>query len=141
MNQISRHISYLLLTSRKVSIPGLGTLSASYIPAQFNCDEGIFYPSRMSVRFSTKEHGGHLLEKSLSRRLKITEPEAVRMIENYVASAYRNLQHKGYCRFEGIGYLMCDNEGNLFIKDTFWKFRKFRALSPMNIGEMNLPAI
>lgn len=133
MNPVSRHIAYLLLTCRKVRVPGLGTFSASYEKASFDSEYRIFYPSRIKIEFCSKEsHNSKLLLDSLVRKLNIEELEANSLIKDFVKEVKLKLQNNNYCKLEDIGYLI-DNKGNLILKDTFWKRNKFRALSSIAI--------
>ena len=129
MNQVSRHISYLLLTCRKVSIQGLGTFSACYESAFFDPDDGIFYPSRIKINYEPqKEDNSYILLSSLKRKLKIKETEAEGLIDKFVDDIRKKIEKNHYCRLEGIGYLI-DQKGSLTLKDTFWKKTKFSSLS------------
>ena len=135
MNQISKHIAYLILTCREVSVPGLGTFSASYERASFDADDGIFYPSKIRIKFSNEQRDENsLLEYSLERRLNIREREAMNLIKNYVEKVQSKISMHKYCRLDGIGYLMQDSYGNISLKDTFWKKQNYPSFTSIRLG-------
>lgn len=122
MNTISRHISYLLLTCRKVTVPGLGTFSTSYERAIFNLREGRFYPSRIRVCYSeTEKEDKSLLQKSLERKLQLKENDIENIITEYVEKVKNRISKNNYCRLDGIGYLFLDQNLHYSFKDTFCK--------------------
>ena len=134
MNLISQHISYLLLTCRKVSVPGLGTFSAYYEHAAFDPIEHIFYPSHIRISFSAKENNDrYLLEHSLKRKLKVSEKESGQHIKNFVSRIKYTLSRNSYCRIEGIGYLIKNSKGEILLKDTFWKSHKSPTTKALQI--------
>ena len=130
MNTISQHIAYLLLSCRKVEVPGLGTFNAFYERASFDADDEVFYPSRLRILFNTEQNSGvNLLESSLERQLNLKGDDAGNLISEYVDKIKSKIERNHYCRLEGIGYLMSDKLGNLSFKDTFWKRYNHSALS------------
>ena len=138
MNQVSLHISYLLLTCRKVTVPGFGAFSACYEPASFDAEDGIFYPSRIRIIFDTvKKEESFVLLNSLKRKLQINEREAEEMINNFVVDVRKKLSKTHYCRLEGIGYLI-DNKGSYMLKDTFWKRNKYPSLSTLQYNSAQI---
>ena len=134
MNQISKHIAYLILTCREVAVPGLGTFRAEYEKAYFDMQDGVFYPSKIRIKFSSKQRlGNSLLEESLQRRLNISEKDAIRLIKEYVRKVQDKISVHKYCRLDGIGYLITDNMGNIGFKDTFWKRRNYPSLISIRV--------
>lgn len=131
MKQISQHISYLLLTCRKVTVPGLGLFSTRYEKASFDPADGVFYPAHIRVIFLPDKREDTSLLLSLTRKLKISEEEAEAIINKYKERVLEIIEKNRYCRIDGIGYLMTDYKGNLTLKDTFWKKHKFQILSSM----------
>ena len=130
MNHISQHISYLLLTCREVNVPGLGTFEASYEKANFDLQEGVFYPSYIRVSFSGKPAEDYcLLESSLKRKFNLSDLESSQSINVFVQKIKDALFKKNYCRLEGIGYLIKNNQGEIILKDTFWN--RYKSLTPM----------
>lgn len=134
MNQISLHISYLLLTCRKVGVPGLGTFRAFCERAFFDEKDGVFYPIRIRILFSEKSNEkSSLLQKSLERQLNLKREEAEEMIREFVEKVGYKIKRQRYCRLEGIGYLMETCNHNLSLKDTFWKRYKHSTLSAVSV--------
>lgn len=122
MNQISRHISYLLLTCRKVTVEGLCTFSASFEHASFDPMDEVFYPAKLRVKVSKNIcDEKKLLIESMQRKLNLNHSEVEEMVDNFVNKVKAKLNKQNYCRLEGIGYLFKDEKGNLLLKDTFWK--------------------
>lgn len=133
MQNISRHISYLLLTCRKVYVPGLGSFSASYTKANFDSDFGVFYPSGIRISYNHDQQDSSLiLMDSLKRKFKIKENEAKKLVNDFVVSVNKILQKNHYCRLEGIGYLFYKN-GDIYFKDTFWKKNRLPFLSSISV--------
>lgn len=120
---VSRHISYLLLSCRKVTVPGFGTFTAFYQPALFRPELGIFYPSQIRIKFGAdkKAEDSYLLN-SLKRKFLLSGKDAAGMLNNFKEKVNRKLNNSRYCRLEGLGYLIKDEAGNLRFTDTFWKF-------------------
>lgn len=133
MDLIANHIAYLLLSCRKVAVPGLGTFSTSYEKAHFDDSEGYFYPSHIRINFSQAvQENMILLNESLQRRFKIQEEEVQTLINRFVSLINFRLQKNNYCRLEGIGYLLINNKGKICLKDTFWKNQK-NSLTPISV--------
>ena len=133
MDQISLHISYLLLTCGYANVPGLGTFKATYEKAYFDSGLNIFYPSRIRIDFFEKEFNASFsLVDSLARKLKIDTSEALAIIKEFVDTLKKKLASTKYYRLDGIGYLI-DNNGSLLLKDTFRKRNKYPVLSPMRV--------
>ena len=133
MNQISRHIAYLLLTCRKINVPGLGTFSAAYEKASFDAEYGYFYPARIRINYDSQSSvNDFVLCDSLKRKLKIKEEEAQIMIKEFAARIILDLKKHHYCKLEGIGYLILNN-GYITLKDTFWKRNKYAIMSSIAI--------
>lgn len=127
---LSNHISYLLLTCRSVTVPGFGSFSASHEKANFDSFDGTFYPSRIRIRFSKcEDENNDLLQVSLSRKLKITSSEASLIISQFISKIQSKLKKSGYCRLEGIGYLITKSNGTLVLQDTFWRRTRPSSLS------------
>ena len=125
MNKISQHIYYLLLTCRKVSVPGLGTFSATYEAAQFYPENCSFYPSKIRIIYNPDcSESPNLLIDSLKRKLKIHNEDAKEMISNYVSLIEKDIRLKHYSRLEGIGYLI-EKDGGIKLHDSFWKHNKY----------------
>ena len=133
VKSISQHISYLLLTCRKVEVPGLGCFQASYENAIYDSADGLFYPSKIRIGFVAKAgaSAAQLIE-SLKRRLNIDTKEAERLINNFVTSVIYQLKKQHFCRLEGIGYLI-NYKDSLILKDTFWKNHKMPSLTSLAI--------
>ena len=132
MIKLTQHIAYLLLTCRRVTVPGLGTFHTSYERAFFDAAEGVFYPGKIRIVFNPKwGEDNFLLETSLKRQLKIRDTEAEKMIDDFVSNIRVMLNKNQYCRLDGIGYLMKDSNNSLCLKDTFWKRHRYPTLSPM----------
>ena len=134
MNQISLHISYLLLTCRKVNVPGLGHFSASYERAAFDPEFGVFYPSRIRIIFENDHvQGDRLLVDSIKRQMNINLETAEKLIGEFVDAIKKKLKRNRYCRLEGIGYLITQH-GKTVLKDTFWKGNKYPSINSLQVG-------
>ncbi|MCH5225980.1 MAG: hypothetical protein J1D77_08250 [Muribaculaceae bacterium] len=130
VNRISRHISYLLLTCRNVGVPGLGIFTASHAKAYYDPFDGVFYPTRIRVEFFPDIAGdSSLLLKSLKRKLDIPDEEARSLVDEFVVKVRAKIKRNGYCRLEGIGYLMENDKRILCLKDTFFKRSTYSTLS------------
>lgn len=121
MCSVSSHISYLLLTCRRVEVPGLGTFQAMRQKAMFDDYDQTFYPSRVRISFTqTFGKNPEMLSHSLQRKMNIEAKEAGEMISDYVENIKRKMEKVRYCRIEGIGYLF-KSKGALALRDTFWR--------------------
>lgn len=117
-----------------MTVARLGTFTARYERAWFDSAEGVFYPSKIRILFSQKEiEDNGLLHESLKRKLKLKDNEAFLEIEKFVKIVKGNLKKNHYCRLEGIGYLINQDNNTLTLKDTFWKRYKYQSVSPMAI--------
>lgn len=74
-----------------------------------------------------------VLSDSLRRKLRLKESEVTQLIDQYVSGVKNRLYKNRYCRLDGIGYLMFDNNESLTFKDTFWKRNQFPALTDLSI--------
>lgn len=134
MQAISRHISYLLLNCRKVVVPGLGTFSACYERATFDTTDKLFYPSRIRINFTSNyTHSDFILENSIKRKLKISRLEAERLLKDFVSLINLKIEKNQYIRLDGIGYLLKNDTGDIYLKDTFWERNKYPGFLAMRV--------
>ena len=132
MNQISQHISYLLLTCRKVVVPKLGTFSAFYQKAYFDSIDNVFYPSKIKIVFNSGvDVNDSILKNSIIRQLKMSGSEADDMLKYFVEGIYNKISKQKYCCLNGIGYLIKTKDNSLCLKDVFWNPETFSNLYPI----------
>lgn len=113
MNELSRHITALLLEHNCVIVPRLGGFVAGSIPATFVADEGLMLPPRRSVGFVSRlTTNDGLLTESYMRAYGINYPEAMKMVANAVGELKNELREHGEVELGSIGRLYLRLDGH-----------------------------
>lgn len=139
MNEIIRHIEFLLVTNDCVVIPGLGAVIAHSIPARFDETAGCLLPPSRTFTFNaglTQNDG--LLLLSISRSKSVSYEAARHFVATEVDCMQRRLATSGSLQLGKIGLLRLDAEGSLsFTPSTA------SCLSPsfMWLGELELQTV
>ncbi|MBK7213399.1 MAG: SPOR domain-containing protein [Bacteroidales bacterium] len=119
MEEVSRHmnsqfITDLLYQNECVIIPGFGGFLTSYLPARIVKESNRFFPPSYQVAFNaslTTNDG--LLANHLSKELNVNYREALDIIQDWVETSRRSLQHGQKLELEGLGIVSLSLEGNL----------------------------
>lgn len=112
MIELSKHIEYLLLEHNCVIVPNLGGFVTQYIPARMVAEENLYLPPCRNIGFNPRlTLNDGLLVQSYMQAYDTNYPETVRLIEEAVGQAKRELQDKGEIEFHGIGRLTLSMDG------------------------------
>lgn len=114
MNNLFKHIEYLLIRHDCVIVPGLGAFIASRIPARIDMDKRIILPPTRQTAFNqavTADDG--LLANSYVRKYGCTFDEARQIIVRQVAFLKSFLYANREAKVGSLGKLMLGVEDNL----------------------------
>lgn len=112
MNDLSHHLSHLLLENDCAILPGIGGFMARDIPAYYVEDEQLFFPpTRTAVFNAALTANDGLLAQQLMQSHKISYGEACHLLERYVDEITDTLLLEGSVELNGIGTLRQDIEG------------------------------
>ena len=129
MSKLDIHISELLYDHECVIVPDLGGFLSSYSPARIHDAQHMVMPPSKKIAFNVflRQNDG-LLANYLVRTERVSYPEALRDIENYVELCNRELNAGKKFVIEKVGTLTRDMESNIqfeafnnvnFLKDSF----------------------
>lgn len=104
MNELIRHIEYLLRSHDCVVIPGIGALLAEYCEAHYDVETQTFYPPVRSVVFNPAIiHNDGLIANSVARREEISYEAALRKVNEECNALRRQLESDGELQLGHIG--------------------------------------
>ncbi|MDE7459239.1 MAG: SPOR domain-containing protein [Muribaculaceae bacterium] len=129
MNEIIRHIEYLLVANDCVVIPGLGAVIAHTLPARYDSSRHTFIPPSRVFSFNASlDHNDGLLVSSVARSKSITFEAARAMVAGEVESMKRLIASVGSISFGLVGCLKMAADGSISFEPG-----KSSALSPMTM--------
>lgn len=114
MNNLFKHIGFLLLRHDCVIVPGLGAFIASMTPARIDMENGLVMPPSRTVMFNqavTLDDG--LLANSYARKHNLSFEESRMIILREVNALIAKIQNEGEADCGNIGHLFKGEEGNL----------------------------
>lgn len=119
MIELNEYIKKLLSENDIAIIPHFGGFLAHYIPAIRDYQSNLFIPPRRSIGFNKqlKLNDGLLIQSYMDRR-NITFVEASELVKNDVTAIKDILEEKGYIKFDGIGTIYCDAQGNYTFEEV-----------------------
>lgn len=127
MNEIIRHIEYLLVTNDCVVIPGFGAVIAHDMPSRFDRGHHVFMPPSRTFSFnSSLTHNDGLLVASIARSKSISFESSRNMVSREVEAMKRKLTETGKISLGLVGTLISDENGIL----SFEPGRTAATLSP-----------
>lgn len=114
MNNLFRHIEYLLLRHDCVIVPGLGAFISASRPAKIDMQEGKILPPSKSLMFnqSVATDDG-LLANSFARKTGMKFEEARQAVVHEVNDIKVCLRDNGMVECGGLGKLVTGEEGNI----------------------------
>lgn len=129
MSAIDEHICELLFDHDCVIVPSLGGFLASNVQAKLNPGQHTILPPRRKIAFNIylRQNDG-LLANHLVEYEKVTYPEAIHRIEEYVKDCFTKLDKHRKVIVERVGTIYYDKEKHLlfepfrqtqFRKDSF----------------------
>ena len=114
MNELSRHIEYLLLSHDCVVIPQFGAFVTQWFEATCVDEEELFIPPQRSIRFNSSivtDDG--LLVRSIQDTYRINPAEAKRKVQTLVLDLRQQLLTDGGADFGSLGQFSQDEDGVL----------------------------
>ena len=107
MNEIIRHIEFLLVTHDCVVIPGLGAVLAHCLPASYDKIAGMMLPPSRTFSFNvTLTHNDGLLVSSVARAKGLSFEAARSLVAGEVEAMRRELDRNGVVSLGLAGRLM-----------------------------------
>lgn len=111
LNQLMRrtipfYIKQVLLTDRRVCVPGIGTISLNHRSARISENRMSIDPPTLEVDLEDNTQSNQRLAVFISRREQISVQEVREKIEAYVADLHDNLARSGSIVLPGIGNIL-----------------------------------
>lgn len=114
MNEIIRHIQYLLLSNDCVTIPGFGAVLSHTKPAEVNEANGeLSAPSRIFSFNPSLKHNDGLLVSSIARAKETSFESAKVYVDSKVAEIKRVLQSSGRLNLGSVGSVSLTSDGTM----------------------------
>ncbi len=127
MNEIVRHIEFLMVTNDCVVIPALGAVIAHDVPSRFDQSHHLFMPPRRTFSFnSSLTHNDGLLVSSVARSKSISFEASRNIVAREVEAMKQKLNEEGRISLGAVGSLSSDENGSL----SFEPGRTVATLSP-----------
>ena len=133
MNQIGRHIEFLVRCNDCVIIPGLGAFISQHQSALLRKNGLLLPPSRVLGFNPSLTHDDGLLASSIVRRNKVSYDVAMKQIAREVDAMRHQLNVHGEIAISNIGLFRKNDEGKM----VFEPFLKSSAM----FGYLNLPQV
>ena len=135
MNNLFRHIEYLLIRHDCVILPGFGAFIATSTPARIDTSIGKIYPPARTIMFNhsvTVDDG--MLASSIARKQSLSFEEARQVMVNYVRQLKATLEERREISVGKIGTLTVGEEGNILFMPAAVSFGDLGAigLSPVS---------
>ncbi len=137
MNNLFRHIEFLLLRHNCVILPGFGAFLASDVPASVDSESGmILPPARMYMFNQAVSLDDGLLANSYCRKYGFSFDEARQVIIRASEQLKETLRENGSLRFGSIGSFSLGDEGNLSFQPSRTHLERASMLGyqPVNIS-------
>lgn len=130
MNDVIKHLQYLIRRHNKVTISGLGSLKAVELPAFVSPDGGVSLPPTRSIYFEAEESvdTDGLLMHSIMRRKGVDSEVAVKEISRFVVDFRKTLSSRGL--------FIAGRLGNFYSKNNAIEFKPNRNTSAYNPYEI-----
>ncbi|RHJ91153.1 SPOR domain-containing protein [Parabacteroides bouchesdurhonensis] len=114
MLRIVTHIEHLLLVHDCVIVPKFGGFVLQSIPAKYQAEELLFYPSRKEIVFNTTlQHNDGLLTESYMQIYDVDYKKAFYMLEEDIAGLKETLQKHKNISLGNIGSFSIEDEGRI----------------------------
>ena len=139
MNEIVRHIEYLLVSNDCVVIPGLGAVLAHTVAARYDEERGCMMPPSRTFTFNAglSQNDGMLIS-SVARSKSVTYEVARHIVATEVDDMLRTLSQTGTLSLGKAGRLNAGHDGSMsFVPSTA------SCLSPeyMGLPELHLQPV
>ena len=136
MNEIIRHIEYLLVTHDCVVIPGLGAVLAHCLPARYDKSSEMMLPPSRTFSFNiTLNHNDGLLVSSVARSKELSFEAARSLVAGEVEAMRRELDRCGVLSL-GLAGRLVSSEGTLSFEPS-----TAAALSPDYMWLPSIPMV
>lgn len=114
MNELAKHIEYLLLDNDCVVVPQFGGFVTQKVGAERIEEEELFLPPMRTVRFNPDlQANDGLLVHSLMKTYRIEESEAKRMLHSLVLDLRQTLLENTSCDFGSMGVFTQNEDGEV----------------------------
>lgn len=113
MNELIRHIEYLLRSHDCVVVPGFGAFVTQHHKAYYDAEKHCFFPPSVTVIFNPElNHNDGLLALSVSRKEKISFERATRLVSDEVSGMRSQLKADGELQAGHLGRFII-NDGRI----------------------------
>ncbi|HRY99208.1 MAG TPA: SPOR domain-containing protein [Bacteroidales bacterium] len=116
MNEIFRHIRLMLSEEGRVPLPGLGELSAHYVPASVDLSAHRFSPPSWRLEFGSGITDPHALAGFIASRRGSDTAAARHEVERFCASVRASLTAGETYRFPGVGLMALGRDGSILFE-------------------------
>lgn len=115
MNELAKHIEYLLLKRNSVIVPSLGIFHAAYVPSRWIGGENLFVPPVRSVHFNPAivSDPEEVFIQSLSETFGMSAADALSRCETMVADFHKALITEGSVDFGSLGVFTIEDDAML----------------------------
>lgn len=115
MNELIRHIEYLLRSHDCVVVPGFGAFVTQHHKAYYDAEKHCFFPPSVTVIFNPElNHNDGLLASSVSRKEKISFERATRLVTDEVAGMKLQLKADGELQTGHLGRFVMKDDKIIF---------------------------
>jgi nucleoid DNA-binding protein len=118
MISISSIFKDVLLKEDNITVPGLGTLEATYQPAQLDEKTGVIYPPTKLVKLNTDktDDSNDTLLKYVVEAYKVSDVDAKAAIEAFVKDVKDKVASKSIVTLEDVGTIQQGEGGAIVLK-------------------------
>ncbi|MBD5379521.1 MAG: hypothetical protein HDR74_06475 [Bacteroides sp.] len=143
MNNIARHIEYLLQRNDCVVVPRLGAFIIRHTEAHYDSIKRQFMPPTATVIFNPElDHNDGMLAKSIARANSISYDEALQELTKKVAEIKETLKTDGYVEIGAVGsFKLLDGKRRIFTPGNKYSIvHKLAALTPLAVTTVQMRA-
>lgn len=113
VNELERHIEFLLLSNDCVIVPDFGGFMAHHVDARYDGRDNMFLPPLRTVGFNPQlKMNDSLLAQSYVEAYDISYPEAIDRLASEVAEIRQCLENEGKFELNNIGTLYLNENGS-----------------------------
>ena len=142
MNNIARHIEYLLQRNDCVVVPRLGAFIIRHIDAHYDSIRRQFIPPAATVIFNPElAHNDGMLAKSIARAGSISYDEALQQVNDQVANLKETLKNEGHADLGSIGSFTLEGKRRIFTpKNKYSIVHTLASFAPIAVTTVQMRA-
>ena len=139
MDNLIKHITYLILRYEKVEVPGFGVFEKRHIPAKINQDDTLVPPVAKVLFYKEIQSSGKTLIASYIRQRNISKEEAINAINFEVCDLIESLKSGEKIEIGNFGALLYNAENSIefiSVPVTFYGFEEWENKEDHNKQEI-----